>query len=56
MPTDKAGRPQRDGGYLPALRFPSLTSIYDPVIRWTTRVLKPGGELHVADWGARPTL
>ncbi len=25
------------GGYLPALRFPALTRIYDPVVRLTTR-------------------
>jgi ubiquinone/menaquinone biosynthesis C-methylase UbiE len=29
--------PTESGGYLPALRFPALTRIYDPVIRLTTR-------------------
>jgi SAM-dependent methyltransferase len=32
-PTDKEKR----GGYLPALRFPALTGLYDPVVRLTTR-------------------
>jgi ubiquinone/menaquinone biosynthesis C-methylase UbiE len=33
-PTDGS---KRDAGYVSALRFPSLTRIYDPVVRLTTR-------------------
>ena len=44
--------------YIPALRFRVLTSVYDPLIRLTTRktafktrLLRPGGDLWMAGWG-----
>jgi ubiquinone/menaquinone biosynthesis C-methylase UbiE len=37
MPSSTSTMPTEQGGYLPALRFPALTRIYDPVVRATTR-------------------
>lgn len=56
--------------YIPALSFNRLTPLFDPVIRWSMRelelkrrtfkeiyrVLRPGGELHILDFGQPDNL